>query len=539
MKLNNVEYAMLQLDKIEKEMNVDACVDVIKRNEPPQQDKRRRRNEKFVFTIKIIEAEDLKACDPNGLSDPYVVLGDEFQKRLAKTRIIYANLNPRWDETVDITATGLLSVTATIWDWDVMGDHDCVGRTTIKLDPSHFSDYMPREYWLDLDTQGRLLVRITMEGEKDDIQFYFGKAFRGLKRTERDMTRKITDKVRLKGLMVVKPSLEHLLTHAQLSAYIHHCLSKRALKSLTRQNNISLSTVSTYFQKRTLPQPTVQVSPTSADVATALQPLFDYLNENLAIMKQTLTSTSMIAVMTRIWKEVLSTIESLLVPPLSDKPSPQQQLQEPELETVFKWLTMLFDFFHAFDDETGQAYGVPLDVLKSPKYHDLQNLNFFYYETTDTLIRTSERMATATADRQRNNNASNSQTQPGAPSTSSASAALTASKSSSLRAAPTGARRSKTVLHSRNLGTMRKAKEDKRKEAQAEPSDDMILRILRMRPEAARYLRDRARQRERLAAAAAADFIVRQSVAQGERRRQGMGRNAPSGGVPSRRSVMM
>ena len=195
-KLNNVEYAMLQLDKIEKEMNVDACVDVIRRKEPQQQ-QRRKRGEKFVFTIKIIEAEDLKACDPNGLSDPYVVLGDEFQKRLAKTRIVYANLNPRWDETVDITTSGLLSVTATIWDWDVMGDHDCVGRTTIKLDPSHFSDYLPREYWLDLDTQGRLLVRITMEGEKDDIQFYYGRAFRALKRTERDMSRKITDKVSL------------------------------------------------------------------------------------------------------------------------------------------------------------------------------------------------------------------------------------------------------------------------------------------------------------------------------------------------------
>src|SRR5262249_8086983 len=49
--------------------------------------------------------------------------------------------------------------------------------------------------WLDLDTQGRLLLRVSMEGESDDIQFYFGKAFRTLKRCERDMTRKITDKV--------------------------------------------------------------------------------------------------------------------------------------------------------------------------------------------------------------------------------------------------------------------------------------------------------------------------------------------------------
>ena len=35
-----------------------------------------------------------------------------------------------------------------------------------------------------------------MEGEKDDIQFYFGRAFRALKRAENDMTRKIVDTVK-------------------------------------------------------------------------------------------------------------------------------------------------------------------------------------------------------------------------------------------------------------------------------------------------------------------------------------------------------
>lgn len=193
MKVNNIEYATLQLDKLEREANVDACVEVIQRHMPPVT-QRQRTVDNFVFTIKIIEAEDLRACDINGLSDPYVVLGDEYQKRLAKTRVVYNSLNPRWDETVDITTQGPLNIIATIWDWDSLGDHDCVGRTSLKLDPSHFRDFMPREYWLDLDTQGRLLLRVSMEGERDDIQFYFGKAFRTLKRTERDMTRKITDK---------------------------------------------------------------------------------------------------------------------------------------------------------------------------------------------------------------------------------------------------------------------------------------------------------------------------------------------------------
>ena len=75
-----------------------------------------------------------------------------------------------------------------------------------------------------------------------------------------------------------------------------------------------------------------------------------------------------------------------------------------------------------------------------------------------------------------------------------------------------GPRRGKSIMMSRNLGTMRKAKEEKRKEAQAVPNDDMILRILRMRPEAERYLKDRSRQKDRLAAAAAAEAIVRQSL---------------------------
>jgi hypothetical protein len=83
---------------------------------------------------------------------------------------------------------------------------------------------------------------------------------------------------------------------------------------------------------------------------------------------------------------------------------------------------------------------------------------------------------------------------------------------------------------SRNLGTMRRAKEEKRKDAQADPSDDMILRILRMRPEAAGYLKERHRQKERQAAAAAAAMIVQRSVNQGWNSGGGFGR----GGVPMR-----
>ncbi|KAK4892064.1 hypothetical protein LTR27_009414 [Elasticomyces elasticus] len=511
-KINDIEFATEHLDKLEKEINVDACAEVINRLDPPPPANVRARGggSKFMFTIKIIEAEDLKAGDANGSSDPYVVLGDEYQKRLAKTKTVYQSLNPRWDETIDILTTGPLNVVATVWDWDMLGDHDCLGRTSLKLDPSHFNDYLPREYWLDLDTQGRVLVRVSMEGERDDIQFYFGKAFRTLKRTERDMARKVTDK---------------------LSSYIQQCLSRRTLRALLSQGTVlggvSMNQAKGYFSKlagRTGPanaQPatTPGGGPTPQDIGNALKPLLNYFDDNFAIMKQTLTDSAMITVMTRLWKEALVTIETLLVPPLSDKPSAQKPLMQQEVDIVYRWLQTLFDFFYAYDEEDKQAHGVPLDVLKSPKYHDLQNLAFFYFESTDNLVRTSDGIAQATARRQTDTAAKLNRL---------SAPAAGFSHMNATTGFNAGMRRTKSIMMSRNLGTMRQAKQAKRAEAQADPNDDMILRILRMRPEAEKYLKDRSRQKERLAAAAAAEAIVRQSLMAS--RQMASGLHAPARG---------
>jgi hypothetical protein len=142
---------------------------------------------------------------------------------------------------------------------------------------------------------------------------------------------------------------------------------------------ISVSAVANLWKNRQSVAPTL----TSLDIENALKPLFTYFDENFAIMKQTLTDTSMVMVMTRLWKEVLLALEGLLVPPLSDKPSTQKPLTQQEMDIVFNWLELLFDFFHARDEETGEAMGVPADVLKSPKYSELASLNFFYLDTTD------------------------------------------------------------------------------------------------------------------------------------------------------------
>lgn len=243
--------------------------------------------------------------------------------------------------------------------------------------------------------------------------------------------------------------------------------------------------------------------------------LLTYFDENFAIMKQTLTEATMIAVMTRLWKEVLMTIENLLVPPLSDKPSSKKSLTRKELDVVYHWLDMLFAFFNAKDEHSGEQLGVPAEVLKSPKWHELASLNFFYFEDTNNLIRESERMAAATA--QRAQQALLQQPSLASQNRMSAPASFGGASLGGVGvfASMGTIKRGNSIMMSRNLGTMRKAKEAKRREAQADPSDDMILRILRMRPEATHYLKERHRQRERQAATAAAALIVKNSVGQG------------------------
>ncbi len=85
---------------------------------------------------------------------------------------------------------------------------------------------------------------------------------------------------------------------------------------------ITVAAVASLWKNRQSVAPTV----TQLDIENALKPLFNYFDENFAIMKQTLTDASMVMVMTRLWKEVLLALEGIMVPPLSAKPSAQRPL---------------------------------------------------------------------------------------------------------------------------------------------------------------------------------------------------------------------
>lgn len=135
-KLNDIEQAQKELDKIETDMDSEKQYSILAQVDPP------RKATSFIFTVRIQEGENLKACDMNGLSDPYVTLVDQqTRKQIGKTRTEYETLNPRWDEMFEIVTTGPKWLTATVWDENSMTNHDLCGRTTFRLDPHSFGDF--------------------------------------------------------------------------------------------------------------------------------------------------------------------------------------------------------------------------------------------------------------------------------------------------------------------------------------------------------------------------------------------------------------
>jgi hypothetical protein len=76
---------------------------------------------------------------------------------------------------------------------------------------------------------------------------------------------------------------------------------------------------------------------TDVDIEGAINPLFDYFDVNQATLSSTLSLTSLQAVMGKTWKEILSVLEGLLIPPLSASPTDMVPLTDQEVDIVMKW----------------------------------------------------------------------------------------------------------------------------------------------------------------------------------------------------------
>ncbi|KAJ6581995.1 hypothetical protein B0H19DRAFT_1117211 [Mycena capillaripes] len=444
-KLNNVEAARKLLDNMYTQMQADRIAEVLKENPNRNQD------ERFLFSVKVAVAEGLVPLDHSPSSDKldsFITLSDDFDqnRKLAQTRTIYDTLNPRWDETFDLSVGKPLWTTVSAHDSSLVGQYDTVGQAHLLLDPSRFGDLLAHDLWMDLDAGGRVLVKVSMEREKDDIQFYFGRAFRELKRAEGDMLRTFIDK---------------------MSPFIHQCLSRNVLKTLLKAGgsgldyNKAISNVTALWSHARsaslgggqIPLPSAEkprvrpIELTDVEIEQAIFPLFDYFDANLQTLNTYLSDTAKEMVMTRVWKEILFVVEGLLIPSLSDISSDMKPLSDKEVDVVFKWLKFLRDYFYA-----GGEGALPLEILQNQKYREVVSIRLYYDWHTDALMEECVRMM-----------------------------------QQSLRSAPSTKKRAKSVYAQRNLGTIKERKKEKREEKDVSDGET-IMRILRMRPGTSEFI---------------------------------------------------
>ncbi|BGP51587.1 hypothetical protein JCM10450v2_007535 [Rhodotorula kratochvilovae] len=518
-KLNNIQAARQLLDTMYNTLDADKVSRIVEINTPPPAPDADTTPPRYLFTVKIVLCENLSPPSGNTRKklDPFLILSDPAGYRVAKTRTLYETNDPRWDETLDVSVKGDLWLRATVYNRNLVDHHDHVGCAYIHLDPRKFSDFLAQDVWFRLEDQqrqpldGRLLLRISMEGEKDDIGFYFGRAFRSLKRAEGDMVRHMVDKM--------TPFVRHYISHQNLRSLLK--LGPYSLPDLEKvrgnldkgvrnlnayvRDALATSTGAGDAARLLIPPVADPHAPTQVtlerleqrkkgkgpltdlEIENAIGDLLDYFEVTFATLKESLTPDAWRLVSMRLWKDILTQIEGLLVPPLSERPTEMRPLSEKEVDVVYKWLGFLVNFFH------GGGEGVPLEDLRNSKYLELIEARMYYEWSADDLMRAS----VETLQRQ-----------------------LT-SRSNSLLG------RSKSVYQQRNLGTIRAHKIEKQQKMTS--SGEMILRILRMHPGTSDFLSTQIASMHRLQAELAKK--QQQKGNRGSLQRAGGGANGERGGV--------
>ncbi|XP_018099858.2 multiple C2 and transmembrane domain-containing protein 1 isoform X2 [Xenopus laevis] len=122
---------------------------------------RRSQLSRGIVSITLIEGQELKAMDANGLSDPYVKFRLGHQKYKSKT--LPKTLNPQWREQIDMHILedqgGVIEIT--VWDKDAGKRDDFIGRC--HVDFSTMSKEKTHKLKLKLEEgEGWLVLLVTL-----------------------------------------------------------------------------------------------------------------------------------------------------------------------------------------------------------------------------------------------------------------------------------------------------------------------------------------------------------------------------------------
>lgn len=493
--LNNISAMMHQLSKLEDLLDPEGVSATVAKHDP----KARHEYTSHIFSIRVVKAEDLASTSESLNARPYLTLIDTVaRKTIAKTRMLDTE-NPEWDEEFEITipANSSVTISATVWT-QKMRSHAVSGRALMQLEPRKFKhDGIPQEIYLDLDPQGRVLVEVAVESERDDAIFAMGRAHRALKRTQQRIIKMIV---------------------AKFSTFIKHCMSRNTLKSVCGASG--------------------NLRPTQDQMDEAMMPLYTYLNMNLLVLAQYLTKELLLQVMLEAWNVVVASADELLLPKLTSsrvlrhsqigsrlKPNTSgsnlkssgwqsavssavanvtssmaylgfgKTLTNNEIETVIAWLNFLcFDFFH------NSGNGPPVHELKNEQYQSLLLIPVYYDRDVPFLLQEVESLSPAYLLMLRDKNNVYISNHPDANAAVLRSRAGSIARSLTIRANATAKAREKAAKEARELQSDPLAAQTS--------AENIILRLLLIKDEKP-FVAKRVEQRERLAHTIATERLAR------------------------------
>ncbi|XP_077460197.1 fer-1-like protein 4 [Stigmatopora argus] len=96
---------------------------------------------KLLVRIYVVKATNLAPSDPNGKSDPYLVVRIGAQYQDTKDRYVPKQLNPMFGEVFELTVSFPLEteVVIRVMDHDILGADDVIGETRVDLENRFYS----------------------------------------------------------------------------------------------------------------------------------------------------------------------------------------------------------------------------------------------------------------------------------------------------------------------------------------------------------------------------------------------------------------